>query len=110
MTPDYEPTIKRILDRTKYELYENMMEFLASISVTDADIWLRGFLTSPETLKAVFGEETVCDGCGVRNIKDCHCDYECAGTTENYIFQGEYLVPLDLPGVLNYYKEYFERR
>lgn len=104
MTPDYEPTIRKVCEITGHKevhpyilcLCRELPEWGLVEEVND--LILRGFLTSPATLRAVFGD----------NDLEIYQSLEEAVTIPDWQYHGNNLVPLDLPGILNYYKEWLK--
>ena len=100
MTPDYEPTIKRIT-----EIVGNAVD--TRDNQVCADLMLRGFLTSPDVLRKCFGEEVMYRFNGVW-YKPELATAKLDAQQPAWQYHGQNLVPLDLPGVLNYYKEWLK--
>ena len=77
------------------------------LSVTAEQYMLLGYLKDAKTLKKVFGYKPEVSVQAKYESKD-----DLFGSDEvipMWQYDGCDLVPLDLPGVLNYYKEYFEK-
>lgn len=64
--------IEKICEKTGHPEVEQIMNFHSYLKehflVRNADLWLRGWLTFPETLKAVFGEKDTCFICGGQEV------------------------------------------
>lgn len=78
-----------------------------ALSDQDYDLWMRGWLLDPETLKKVFGRGLICVDC-YKSVDDEDAHPTCSNDTfeKAWFIQGQQLVPLSLDEIIRYYGEY----